>query len=1001
MNSSNGNEKPGTDSRLPRRSYLKLSGLGGLFGAATLSQRAEAIQACGSGSTDTPVATTDGRWDDPGTWSGETLPADGDDVLIEAGVTVTVDGETDRVQHVVVEGTLRHDPSRDSLLRAETVELTSDGRYEMGTESTPIEPEATATLAFVDHGPIDTDEWPERNNKGLIGMGDIEISGAEKTSWTTLADPPTAGDTTLELTAEPINWQAGDTLVLPGLTPYESAALDHEDDECVIESASGSTITLTEPLEYDHVPPADDLDSYVLNLSRNARCLSESDDPARYGHIMIHAPGQRVAYLELRNVGRTDKKRDPTEPLWGRGEADPAEPPNPRGRYAIHAHLTGPTTEAHRIVGCAIRDNPGWGIVNHGSNMVATDNVTYNIAGAGLVTERGNEAGAFRRNFALRSAGSGEEVDSRKGWDNGAPNTMEDPPHNVDDFGHHGCGFWIHSPIVEVTDNVAAGHRAHGYVFYHRSLYEQALGDGEALDGKNDMFPDLPRELLSDDEQAFGRDGTEDSAIETDFHEADDSLFFSQSCRLRAFESNECFASGAGCSFRSVSHRNIHDRPEWATPSGFTAYNIGPHFLKDGSEQSQFVNFESSGNVGIDHRYVGNLVHDDYRLIGTGGGVGSGVNLSYTNGFDLHNSTIENFEYGYVPKAYNETGTNVVENCTFDNETDILLVSRFYDNQGGLALQGNTYNGTNRLEWQELKPQNMHPRRFLSTEGVDHTGCLFENRTLYHGWSNSDFVICQADDDERLEEMLNHGFDDYWVEALDGDDPREVLPGATHQELYDEYGISFYGGIQDPDQEGFEQPEDLVGSDSTYDTTPFFGPETKTQPTDEIWADVRAMDTRGDIERVDADSDPELAGAVADANGDDLLRLTVDSHHSDPPTDGDGILGFEFSVDTPGVYHCRLRCHIPRLDDSNDDNRRVWFRINGGEWTRSEENLGKVGDTGLDWLTVSRSIELSPDDNPQQIELATVELPVTADWLSVAHETVGAPPLGRGKAATE
>src|SRR5262249_22614458 len=106
-------------------------------------------------------------------------------------------------------------------------------------------------------------------------------------------------------------------------------------------------------------------------------------------------------------------------------------------------------------------DSPGWGIVNHSSNVDVEDNVVFNAFGAAYVTEAGDETGKFNHNIAIKGLGSGEQVDNRK---------------NVQDFGHDGDGFWLQGGNVEVTNNVVSGMRHAGYVFFPRGLDQKGLG---------------------------------------------------------------------------------------------------------------------------------------------------------------------------------------------------------------------------------------------------------------------------------------------------------------------------------------------------------------------------------------------------------------------------------------------------------------------------------------------------------------------------------------------
>jgi hypothetical protein len=875
----------------------------------------------------------------------------------------------------------------------------------MGTESTPIQRGVTAELEFIDDGPIDESVWPDRKNKGLITNGDVEVVGAEKTPWTTLARDPTAGDASIELSTQLTNWNAGDTIVVPGLESYSSTSLDHEDEERVISSIDGTTVTLDAALDHDHVPPRSDLDTYALNLTRNAKFFSESSDVSRYGHFMLMSPGATVKYLELVNVGRTDKGRDATEPLWGRGEADPSSPPNPRARYAIHSHRTGPTNEAHVVVGCSVRDNPGWGIVNHDSNMIATDNVTYRVKGAGIVAEKGTEVGEFKRNFTLRSTGSGEQTESRKGWSNGFANSFEDPPHNIDDFGHSGHGFWMQSPLVAVEDNVMAGHRHTPITWWCRALYEQQLGSGEALDGKHDMFPLVEKNSLTDFEETYARTGDEDPPVGGGWHTSDSSKVFTDSLPLRSFRGNVAFGCGGGFDISRVAFRNQQSKIHRNVHTGNTAYNIGKLYLEDGSTHGQ-QNFTSSGNVGLDHRYVGNLEARNYRLVGSGDGIGVYRNHAYLDDFHVTDSVIENWHTGIVPPDYGGTANpcEVVNNEFDDNDVDVRIDGQMGGNNGGpLVLEDNAYSGTTALHWEEIATDSMIPERFVG----DHSRVRFEGRTVYHGWSNPEFVIVQDGDTDRLDRMMNHGNGDRWQELLNGDDPREVLPGTTHQELYDQYGITFYGGIQDPDQAGFETPDDFAGSGGPYDSTPFLGPAEKTMPTDEIWIDATQMSLSGDYQIVQYGDGVENEAPIRLANDQTVVQLNRDDDRSWdlPVTDTEGVASYQVSVDTTGTYQVYVRC---QQGESNggvggaDENSQFYVRMDGGPWKRYTKPSGLAPQSDLVWpRTPWAVVDFELDSTgTHTIDIAGKGSGMRLDWVLVKHETVAANPFGDGKPHT-
>lgn len=956
------------------------------------------------------VASSDGNWGDPATWESGTVPTAGTSAVVRSDTTVTVSQVgTARVKHLQVDGTLRHDASADSRLRVETIAVSPDGRYEMGTSDAPVRPGTTAEIEFLDMGTHESSNVPDRLGKGLLVRGEIEIHGAEKTPWDSLSSHPRAGDGSVVLDSAPTNWRAGDTIVIPDLESYSSADLDHDDEERTVSAVEGSTVYFDTPLSSDHVPPSGDLPSFVVNLTRNARMYSESDDTDGYGHFMMMSPAQTVQYLELADMGRTEKARDPTSPNWERGTPDPSSPPNPRARYPLHFHKTGPAESPHVVRGCSVRGSPGWGVVNHGSNAEVEDCVSYECYGAGFVAENGTEVGHFRRNFALRSEGSGEDTESRKAWSNAFANQFVDPPHNVDDFGHSGHGFWIHSPLVEVEGNVAGGHRHTPITFWTRALHEEPLArDGggnftEFLDGKHDMFPKIQADLLTDLERRWAKFGGESSAVGEKWHNKDSSWVYGTSLPVRSFKDNVAFGCGGGFDLRGgLGFRNQQSKLDRCYHSGNTSFNTGELWLADGSAHGR-EDFTSSGNVGLDHRYVGNLVAEGYRLEGDGTGIAVYHNNSYIDDYHVHNCNINNWSRGVVPSFYTWRSATEIRDTDFkNNDRDIYLKGKF-GSGGRVIARGNSYSGNTDLYWDELHPSALIPTRLL---GSNHTTVTFEGRTVYHGWSDPDFVLVRSEDTERLGKLMNHGNKSRWEEWLDGDDPTRVLPGTTHRELYDQYGITFYGGMQDPDQPGFERPASFGGSDGVYDSTPFLGPAEASQPSDEIWIDaVNEMSFRGNYSIVAVGDSVPNAEPLQLANGQRAVQLDRAQYDGWelPVADGDGVASYSFEVSEAGEYHVHFRCQQGKSDrGGNERESRFFTRVDGGRWKLQNGGNGLAPSDDLVWPDVDSngpSTYTAHDlaAGKHTIEIAGKGHGMRLDWVLIKHETNGANPHGSGK----
>jgi hypothetical protein len=268
----------------------------------------------------------------------------------------------------------------------------------------------------------------------------------------------TAGAQILTLTAAPVGWKTGDTLVVAGTT---GGATQNEVRQIL--AISGSLVLLDQPLAYSHVSPAG-ADVHVANVTRNAVIESESSALDRRGHVMfMHNINVNIGYAGFYRLGRTNKLQPINDPVvnadWS---LQPGTGTNPRARYSVHFHRAGlsKTTSPAVVLGSAVVDSPGWGFVNHSSHVNMVNNVAFDVHGAAFTTEVGDEIGSFLGNLAIGSTGSGEHVESRQ---------------YIGDFGHRGDGFWLQGVGVTVTNNIAAGNQGSAFIYYARALTENGV----------------------------------------------------------------------------------------------------------------------------------------------------------------------------------------------------------------------------------------------------------------------------------------------------------------------------------------------------------------------------------------------------------------------------------------------------------------------------------------------------------------------------------------------
>ena len=298
-----------------------------------------------------------------------------------------------------------------------------------------------------------------------------------KTSHLKVAVDPQAGDRTLTLQTQPVNWQVGDRLVLTG-TRFTAGANGQswdsltQDEEVVIQAIDGNRITLDRALIYSHDTPRADLKAYVANQSRNIAIASENGDrtpTAQRGHTLFGGSNQvDIRYAEFRDLGRTDKTKStdnfattsgrfPTRVRDAQGNLVVGDRNNIAGRYAAHIHHRGTDSSPAILVGNVVEGSPGWGFVVHDSSAILEENVTYDIAGGAFVTETGNETGIFRNNIAIKTGSALDDYNEKQGT-------------GVHDFARSGIGFWFAGRLVENEGNVAAGSRGAGMFYFHRGV---------------------------------------------------------------------------------------------------------------------------------------------------------------------------------------------------------------------------------------------------------------------------------------------------------------------------------------------------------------------------------------------------------------------------------------------------------------------------------------------------------------------------------------------------
>ncbi len=700
-----------------------------------------------------------GPWSAAETWADGVLPADGSRVFVPAGLTVTVDDVfAAELATLRVDGTLRFATTTNTQLRVDTLVAAPGSIVEIGTPEDPVRADVTARVVFADRGPIDLSVDPRQLGRGAIFHGRTVIHGAAKTSFTTLADPPRAGDTTLELAAAPQGWRVGDRLVVAG------TRADATGEETVTVTAiAGTTVSLARPLALDHLPPRADLAVHVGNLTRNVVFASENPTLGRRGHVMfMHNPDVRVAHAAFEDLGRTDKL-EILDPAYFDEEGEFVEGTglNVTGRYSVHFHRTGvdASVAPATVTGSVVAGNPGWGFVNHSSHVEFTDNVAYDVTGAAFNTEAGDEIGSFVGNLAIKMHGSRDEPQARQ-------------IHG--DFGHAGDGFWLQGPGVRVENNIVSGATGSGLILYAEALFEDGLG-----------ITTFASANLPDPAAAEGADNVPVTLAP-----------------LAPFSGNTAYGSELGAQI--YYHRTFIVIEEEQRPQAALEF-----------EASVMEDMLLWGNAnGMRINYTVDTTFRNIEIIGPADGLGDtgfdALNFYNRGTHRYENLRIEGYEVGFaVPRS----GEITVEGGRFDNLVDFMIteprqLGRRLTFSGEIAfgdLETGVVNGETieRVHFEMAADQrpaadSANEHYFLDDQILLDFG-PYDGRQLYFYEQEADHVL--------FPEM---------PEQLTPDDPGpevgEEIIGVTNAEIREALGLSVGGAIVPEDAVEFERIVGLVGS---------------------------------------------------------------------------------------------------------------------------------------------------------------------------------------------
>ncbi|TWT89751.1 G8 domain protein [Pseudobythopirellula maris] len=432
------------------------------------------------GAEPTVLSARDGAWSDPDTWSTGTVPGVDDVVSILEGHEVDYDVDSlARLDVIEVSGVLEFSTTADTSLYLNEIMVLPTGVLTIGTADDPVQAGVTSEIVFTDTPNADGYHYktgtvenpgvdPSQYGNALLSFGTVVMHGSPVTNtFIRLAGDAMAGDDQLVLSDNTDGWSVGDTIVLPDTRQINPVSLDGyytytpQWETVTIAAIDGSTITLEEPLAYNHQGPRDadgsptqteegeTLAAHAASLTRNIVIRSENPDGVR-GHTMFVATSNAdLRYVAMKDLGRTRAARlDST--TYDESGAVTHIGTNQVGRYSQHHHHLwgseeGLSYEGERYqaisVGNVIDGGLKWGTTVHNAHFgLYRDNVYYDIDGASFATEAGNETGnLFDHNFVVRVNG---------GEDSYGPEELN--------TGDRGNAYWLAGPLSTFSNNVAA-----------------------------------------------------------------------------------------------------------------------------------------------------------------------------------------------------------------------------------------------------------------------------------------------------------------------------------------------------------------------------------------------------------------------------------------------------------------------------------------------------------------------------------------------------------------
>lgn len=458
------------------------------------------------------TSIANGRWNESSIWSNG-VPDENTRAIIGKNTTVTLSGDH-KAHQLVVHGTLTvsEDGGTIKTLQTDWVHVNSGGIFQIGTEQDRFDT-GNFVLTLTGTDPNEDQNVPMANgmtmdivdNNGFVmagGMGRLQFFGADKISFTKLAETANVGQSTITVeniidrnfddilsanTDGEFNWDVGDEIVIAS----SSDNYNHEDVRIITalqDQGTTTIITLDRPLTYRHFgeietygtnvdsrttrtvgPMSIDMRAEVGLLSRNIKIQGQTSqdtddrfgDRARLqigengkasngvgGHVMIMPTAGQITVegVQLHLMGQAGRL----------------------GRYPFHWHVAR-DRKGDILRNTSITNSNNRAVVVHVTDNVLIEGVVaHDLHGHGIFTEDGVEQNnRFLFNLVLgvhRVHGDNDR--------NGAAFTVDlhDNFHDRSIRSRTTAGYWITNANNDFIGNICAGSEGSGYWFAPPSI---------------------------------------------------------------------------------------------------------------------------------------------------------------------------------------------------------------------------------------------------------------------------------------------------------------------------------------------------------------------------------------------------------------------------------------------------------------------------------------------------------------------------------------------------